>query len=138
MTLTSTKEIFSQHVDQHLAKNKGSVNDDSQSRVTISKSKTVENTTQASEETSDDRETQTSPSSLTNGDVADTATGEQEVAASGKKDDQSLTLSPTETAGETKEQVDESDLLMSFLLKNNCSKKCDSDFSRKLGEKAKS
>ncbi|GAA6170863.1 flagellar hook-length control protein FliK [Colwellia sp. KU-HH00111] len=117
LTLTSTKEIFSQHVDQHLAKNKGSVNDDSQSRVTISKSKTVENTTQASEETSDDRETQTSPSSLTNGDVADTATGEQEVAASGKKDDQSLTLSPTETAGETKEQVDESDLLMSFLLK---------------------
>jgi len=114
---TSPKEEFSQHVDLHSAKNKGGINDSNQSREAKSHCNTVREATKSSKDKLAHETSSTSPSSLSHTDRADTASGGQELAASGKQDEKVYTTIQTESADETEEHVKESDVLMSFLIK---------------------
>lgn len=114
---TSTKDDFSQHVDLHLAKNKGATNNSNQGQGASANTTAVDIATNNPKEKLDDETSQTSTDLLTKTDEPDTASHAQEVAATGKEDKKRITAQEQEQKlAEQAPVVDESELLMSFLL----------------------
>ena len=111
---TSSKDGFSQHIDLHLAKNKGVTH----YKKEVVDDKVDENTVKASDEHTnikvDDKINDSSGSSLALVDETDSANNQQEVAASGKNGEKELSK---ESLAEKDQVTDESELLMSFLIK---------------------
>lgn len=117
LTSASSKDKFSQHIDLHLTKNKGATNDNKRVAVEKPHVNAVKKPPENNNEKVDDKTLQNSNTSLTTPDKTDSASNPQEVAASGKKNDKTLNTEPTEKLVEQEPLVDESQLLMSFLLK---------------------
>lgn len=114
---TSSKGEFSQHIDLHLAKSKDATNDDKGVLVNKSDVNTAETPSENTNAKVDDKTLQSSNTSVTTSDETDSASSPLEVAASGKKNDKTLNTEQTVTLAEPEPLVDESQLLMSFLLK---------------------
>ena len=114
---TSSKGEFSQHIDLHLAKSKGATNDDKGVLVNKSDVNTAKTSSENTNAKADDKTLQSSNTSVTTSDETDSASSPLEVAASGKKNDKTLNTEQTVTLAEPEPLVDESQLLMSFLLK---------------------
>jgi len=111
---TSSKDDFSQHIDMHLAKNRDVSNSTKKETAHKSDENTVKNSHEHSRVKSDDAIKKNSDDSLMVTDEVDSANSAQEVAASGKKTENELSKAkPSEEI----QQLDESELLMSFLVK---------------------
>lgn len=111
---TSSKDDFSQHIDLHLAKNKEVINDEKLVVDEKSDANTVKELHEQSNKKVDGKSQQSTEAELTSTDETDSANNTQEIAASGKKSEKALSA---EKLGEEDQVVDESELLMSFLMK---------------------
>ena len=113
-TSTSSKDDFSQHIDMHLAKSKGVSNYEQREVDNKINENTDKSFHEHAEVKSDEKAQQSSGDSLAVSDDVDSANNTQDVAASGKKTENELAKeAPTEEA----QGLDESELLMSFLIK---------------------
>jgi len=117
VTSTSSKDDFSQHIDMHLTKNKG----DGRSIKSDIENKGNENTVKSGHEKSmlkpDDKvqgSEQNLEKTLVASEETDSANNTQEVAAAGKKTDNERIK---EKSSEDVSELNESELLMSFLIK---------------------
>ena len=111
---SSSKDDFSQHIDLHLAKNKGvsdSKNNGSAENVDTNKDQT---STEKKPLEANEKIQNSSGTSQAITDEAESAITKQEVAASGKTDEK---VSSEEKPSEAHQAIDESELLMSFLTK---------------------
>jgi flagellar hook-length control protein FliK len=111
---SSSKDDFSQHIDLHLAKNKEFSDNQSKALDRNVKAKTDNSVTEQKNLKSDVKNEDNLDNSKAITDEVDSATNAQEVAADGKKD---VTVLNKEIIDEVDPDVDESELLMSFLTK---------------------
>lgn len=114
ISLATSKDDFSKHIDMHLSKNK----DASHNKNKEADKKLDDNTTKTSDEASEvksnEKTQQSSDNSLVSSEDAESANNTQDVAASGKTDDNELNK---ESTNEDVKELDDSELLMSFLIK---------------------
>ncbi len=117
VTSTSSKDDFSQHIDMHLTKNKGdgrSIKSDIENKVNENRVKSGHEKSMLKPDDKVQGSEQNSEKTLVAPEETDSANNTQEVAAAGKKTDNERIK---EKSSEDVSELNESELLMSFLIK---------------------